>query len=554
MKKNRAISTILMLTMLTGCGMASQNELAKMTESGEQIEVMVELPDGAEELSGTTGAWKPLAELNSNKDIRTLIDYLVGTISYRESIHDLPSKNGVIYVNAQTEEWEPNNTLMEVYKNKNFLDIWNNSEIEDILKKSLLQYYTDLDETDGMEAMKAVAINAYFNLFPEDTINRESDGDDILTRADFYTGLAKATLKAEENLEVTDDMKEKLGEKAQVAYFALVKDKSYLDLESGSMNENTFYSPITRAEAIYGIVKSVYENELNSLEVTDSTKNYKDVKNAGNMAKKADTIGKEQYKSANLSYMLQNQEKGVDEELYKAFAVAYNKGMIAIEEDSRWDEPITKKEALNMFINAFSEQGTTVACDTGVSTQQKAELASEHDTEAYKVERSLVEWFGIEPCMGYHQFMKKYGEQVEYILSLENQTTYVTYKHMILEGENTLDGVAQQIEVELARTEERKAIRAQAEAEAQAQAEAQARAQARAQAQAQAEAQARAQAEAQAQAQQNTVDTNTNTGEGQVKFRNINGIDINIAEGGVGKNEHAPAAMDNMGLKDSGNE
>lgn len=94
--------------------------------------------------------------------------------------------------------------------------------------------------------------------------------------------------------------------------------------------------------------------------VTGKEKAFNDTKNAGDIALKVgfkqkdketkQIIEKDRWQSYTLAFMLQNPDKGMQEELYKSMVVAKDLKLID-GEDSRWDEPIGKAEAIQLIMN-----------------------------------------------------------------------------------------------------------------------------------------------------------------------------------------------------------
>lgn len=374
--KQREVKTLLMMMAVmqfTGCGVATSKELVSMLSSGEQIEICVTLPEGEQELQGSPVEWKELSYLTDQEDLRKKIDDILGILVYGDS------KNGVLYVNPETEKWEPNNTLEAVYKNKAYTEMMEDDDVKEEISKAVQEAYTDVDDTSDPTEVQLAAINAYFNIFPADEEKAEFNGNSYLTRAQFMTGLVKAHMQAQTDLKASAEATEQLGDSEYTAYEGLIDDKAYLDASSKSLNKSSFNGLITRAEVAYMLVKTYYEDELDSVDVEAKDSCYIDVKNAGNMAEDADTVGKEQYKAANLSYMLENTDKGLDEDLYKAMVVAYNHKLFGNSEESRWNEPITKVEALKAIVGIYEEAGTTIKCQNGMNQEVDISDASLDD-------------------------------------------------------------------------------------------------------------------------------------------------------------------------------
>lgn len=365
--------------MISGCGSNVSRELESMLNSNEMISVSVALPDSAQKLRGTLLDWKPLAENSDQYDLRKAIDDSFGVIPFANS------KNGVLYVNPETEEWEPNNTLEAVFKNKAYHEVAEDEDVVEEISKAVAEAYTDLDDKSSTEEIQLAAINAYFNLFPADEDTNEFNGGAYLTRGQYMCGFARAHLQAQNGIKASEDTIKQVGDSQYAPYAELVSDSAYLDIASGSLNEENMNGLITRAEVAYMLAKTYYSDEMDA--ATKKSKTYSDVKDAGDMAEKAETTGKQQYKAANLAYMVENPKDGLDEDLYKAMVVAYNHGFFGNTSESRWDEPITKEEALQAFVNVYTDLGTTIKCQNGKSKSvSAADIDVNNVTEAYTYE------------------------------------------------------------------------------------------------------------------------------------------------------------------------
>lgn len=365
--------------MISGCKGNASRELESMLNSNEMISVSVALPDSAQKLQGTLLDWKPLAENSDQYDLRKAIDDSFGVISFANS------KNGVLYVNPETEEWEPNNTLEAVFKNKAYHEVAEDEDVVEEISKAVAEAYTDLDDKSSTDEIQLAAINAYFNLFPADEDTDEFNGGAYLTRGQYMCGFARAHLQAQNGIKASEDTIKQVGDSQYAPYAELVSNSAYLDIASASLNEENMNGLITRAEVAYMLAKTYYSDEMDA--ATQKSKTYSDVKDAGNMAEKAETTDKQQYKAANLAYMVENPKDGLDEDLYKAMVVAYNHGFFGNTSESRWDEPITKEEALQAFVNVYTDLGTTIKCQNGKSKSvSAADIDVNNVTEAYTYE------------------------------------------------------------------------------------------------------------------------------------------------------------------------
>lgn len=95
---------------------------------------------------------------------------------------------------------------------------------------------------------------------------------------------------------------------------------------------------------------------------------YADTVNGGNIAVAQKFIEgenkKEHWQSYELSYALQNPDKGCPERMYKALLVANEKGII-VDKDSRWEEGATKEDFLEMLTNAYLALPSQVSAERG---------------------------------------------------------------------------------------------------------------------------------------------------------------------------------------------
>lgn len=111
---------------------------------------------------------------------------------------------------------------------------------------------------------------------------------------------------------------------------------------------------MTRAEYVYLVLNEIYGTE--AVQSQDISSNQDTVTQDCKLNSKiADTLKltptSNQYHSACLQYALQNTDKGVPEELYKAVVMAYEKNIISAE--TRWDEAITKTDAIEILISTM---------------------------------------------------------------------------------------------------------------------------------------------------------------------------------------------------------
>lgn len=367
-----AMTAMLIASQLCGCSSALGKDIESMIADGEQIEIVVDTPEDIKQGEDALPNWEQLAKLTDQEDLRDLIDEQLKIISFGGS------KNGVMYVDPETKDWEPNNTLENVFKNKKFLESFDNSDVQNSIQEEVRKTYCDVDG-ESSDNLRLAALNAYFNIFADDEEAGYFNGDSTLTRAEFMTGLARASEKADKKAKASDKLISALGDSEATVYAEYVVGNSYLDTESKSLDEKTFNGTITRAEAVYMLANKYYSEELKN-ETTDGS-TYSDCKNAGDVIK---TAGEASYvKKVALKVMLDNPTDGIEENLYKALKLAYEHKLLTedgeVVDESRWNEALTKVEALQMIVNVYRDLGTTISCDRGNSDGE--EVAEEKTKE-----------------------------------------------------------------------------------------------------------------------------------------------------------------------------
>lgn len=353
--------------LLNSCAM-SQSELLKMYERQQAIEIEVAYPENQEQGTEKELNWVELAFLDTYPEFRDIFDDTLGI-----TIQGQNGKNGVVYVDLNSNHTN-NSTLRYAFANAKFHSVfWNNTEAMEKLTEAAENIYSDIS-TPSMA--KYAIINAYFNIFPDAEPNY-FNGNQTLTRGEFLAGLFRAEtpvsdLQSDYNFESAVDP---AGTDPSTDFASQLQDYSYLTLEDQNLNSGTYQGTITRAEAVYTIVKLYYADEYSR--TTGSESSYNDAKNAGDLALKAGfkvqdketgaITSKNYWKSYELSYALQNADKGLPTDLYRALVVAKNHNLI-IGSESRWDDGLTKSEAIQLITKVYESLGTYISADRGNST------------------------------------------------------------------------------------------------------------------------------------------------------------------------------------------
>lgn len=339
------ITAVIIVSQLMGCAAVSKSELLSMIDRGEEIEIEVAVPTFAEQKQGEQFSeltWEELASLDTVKDLRKAWDNkLLITITDT-------GKNGMLYVNESGENIN-NNTLRVALHNREFLKQLDDKAVLKEMADLVRSQYADIDETDSDIKAVYIGINGYFNLLP-DAIPNYSNADSTITQAEFMAMVMRAETAVNDELAEDMDFTNAVGESEFNRYAQEVVDSSYLDIESKSLNNQAYNNSITRAEAIYLLMNRYFSDELESVDTKGVA--FNDCKDGGNIGEKQQFTGKDRAKLYELAYMLQNGVVSTD--LYKAIVLANEKGIIL--GNTRWDEAITKSEALEMLIKTLRQE------------------------------------------------------------------------------------------------------------------------------------------------------------------------------------------------------
>lgn len=326
---------------MSGCG---QSDLLKGINNHEMIEIEVAAPINQEQGEETSIEWEKLALLETNPTLRKAWDDTLGITGSGET------KNGILYVNADGQQ-DPNNTLRVAIHNREFAKLFESEDGIESLATATFDNYADLDVENELQAAY-MGVNGYFNLLPDATPNY-CNPDSTLTRAEFMAMVMRASTPVYE-ISVDSEFATAVGQNDLNIYAQEVADYSYLDLGSKSLNNLTYNGTITRAEAMYLLASMVYSNDLANVDL--ATASFTDAKDGGNIAEEQKFIEnateKDYWKSYELTYAIQNPDGGLPTDLYKALVVAEQKGILDTTE-TRWDEGLTKSEAVEFIINAF---------------------------------------------------------------------------------------------------------------------------------------------------------------------------------------------------------
>lgn len=363
-----AVFAVVLAMQMTGC----KNNID--TEKPVVIDVSVSDSDVEPKAELT---WTELGKLTTYEKMRTTVD-----TAFDNAMADDGLKYGPFYIDKDGNQCT-NNTLKVVLGNRYVAEMFatgGNVDIEKVdssnlgaieipeettegtetaeeessamtksINNSLDTVYTDLSDSDYTPAL----FNAYFNLLPDSTPNYFNGGD-TLSRAEAMALVTRATTPVQ-SLTAEDAFTsavEGTDYDQYINYAAQQNANSYINTNDKSLTADNFKGAMSRAEFIYLIMNEVYGTEnVQSYDTTSSA--LKDCTNAGDLSAELKIAGSDRQNGYTLSHSLKNVDKGVTEELYKPLAMAVDKGIITPE--TRWNEGITKSEAIEIVVNAFSQ-------------------------------------------------------------------------------------------------------------------------------------------------------------------------------------------------------
>ena len=370
------ITMLIIASQLMGCSSVSQSEMLQMINQGDAIEIEVAVPLNQEQGTEKTVEWTQLDQLTSQPELRSSMENIFKIVAFGDN-----SKNGVFYVNLDGEQ-DGNNTLYNVFANNKFREgYWNNVAVQRELAQASAENYADIDYEEGNYKRAMLAgINGYFNIL-NDSETGYANMDSTITRLEAMSALFKAENPVTDTLSEDSEFREAVdaGNTNEYTIFASnLSEQSYLDISSGSLDSHTANGTITRGELVYMIVQEYFKTEYDNVDIKGEC--YADTVNGGNIAVVQKFIEgenkKEHWQSYELSYALQNPDKGCPERMYKALLVANKKGIIA-DKDSRWEEGATKEDFLEMLTNAYLALPSQVSAERGTG---EAPVQSEEPT------------------------------------------------------------------------------------------------------------------------------------------------------------------------------
>lgn len=338
----------------------SESSLSSDEQSAENSSDLSEQQDETQEI--TPFEWQTISELAKYPTIRKATNTAL----------NIQSGKGSIYIDLEGHQ-QLNNTLLNALRNREFGETQlNDSAITNQITLAVNETFTDIEESDE----KAAFFNSYWYLLPDEAGEvAEFKGSQTLTRAQAMTLVMRAITPVEDGRKPKTDsaFTAAVGDTVYTDYASYVNSKAYLNITDNTLNEGYFNGKMSRAEYIYLCLNSVFSaDELNSIEV-----------NAANLddcvkRKVNDLAGAELLRIEDL---IANPDNGVPESLYNVIARANVLGIISSE--TRWDEPIAKTEAVDMFVATVQAYNGKYGYVVDLETAQANEALKEKAKVSY---------------------------------------------------------------------------------------------------------------------------------------------------------------------------
>lgn len=380
------LALALVVGQLTGCAGTTQEEMNSLVSSEPTIEI--EVPTLSEETE-TPEETMETEEVVVKEEALPLLWTILGRNStypeFRRDINDalgIENHQGSIFVDLEGNH-EMNNTLYNALRNKVFIqDQLENADIKEELELSTNEIFTDLEVDDIMAAM----FNSYWSLLPDESGEdvTEFKGSTPLTRAQAMTLVMRAITPVTESgkPDSNSEFTQSVGETIYTDYASYMNDKCYINTSDSSLVAENFNSSMTRAEYIYMVMNTVYGTDaINSYDV--SKVELSDCKDGGSIAETQGYTGTNGC-ALNLDFMVNNPNGGLETSMYKAVAMASDLAIIPAE--TRWDEAVTKTEAIDIFVAAVKTLTPTTEETSGINEEE----LREHGKQWYAEYKDMV--------------------------------------------------------------------------------------------------------------------------------------------------------------------
>ena len=331
-KRSAVFIAAVLAISLTACSNKRDTDASKKaaasTSTAENAAAATAEDSTAEEEKPELLKWTELSKLDTYSDFRAEFDKAFNIKTEGNT------KSGCIYV-GEEDKPESNNTLFGALNNKDVRAYISDKAVIDTLTGAIEKEYTDLKEEDKLAAI----YNAYFDILPTDLA--AFNGSSTLTRSQAMALVMRAStpVTASGEPENYTSFTDKAGLTSYTP-FAAAEDKNvYISTETG-FDSATAEGSMTRGEYIYLVMNSIYGTD--EISKTDTAK-----------SKLTDCTELQSPTGTNaeiLTSALKSPDKGAPTEIVKALIKANSIG--AIDPETRWDEAITKTEAIDIYVNS----------------------------------------------------------------------------------------------------------------------------------------------------------------------------------------------------------
>ena len=355
------LTLIIMASSLMGCASVDKEQVGDiLSNSSSSVEIEVSEPvdslggdiDNNQSEAVSELAWTKLLFINKYNTLRKIVDSQLG----------IQDGKGSIYINLSGNQ-DVNNTLYNALRNKQFAGIQLQDEIILMnIKAGANSEFSDLEESDEFAAV----INGYWDILPDASGEvTEFKGSSTLTRAQAMTLVMRAVTPVENGgvPKSNNSFTASVGESIYTDYASYVDSHSYLNSADNTLSSANFNGSMTRGEYVYLVLNTIFSaDELSTIDISTVTLSDCTLNDTDNSDNKA----------TNLANALQNPDSGLSADLYNAIAQA--NALKIIPSDTRWDEAITKTEAINIFVDTVQAYNEiySYATDSDTPTENEA--------------------------------------------------------------------------------------------------------------------------------------------------------------------------------------
>ena len=377
------LTMVMLSSMLFGCSAATKEETYNMLQQSTEIELEYADLETVDNKEISSLDWIELGNLTTYKDLRASWDKILGITG------STGAKSGMLYKNWEGETQD--NYLAEVILSTEFVDFVSNEDNYNKLVDAVRDNFTDSDDLTD-EQLFSIGLNAYFSLLPMQD-EAETYANSYVSRAQFLALITRATNPV--SVQESGDYKTYLsqlettaGESIYNQAVAFSLPYSYLSTEDGSLNSKTYDSAISRGEAIYTIIDMLYgEDELATIDVDESSNAFTDTKNCGDILTEQGLKSK----AEEISYAVQNPDKGCPEDIYKTLVKAQELGLIGSE--TAWDEAITLSDAIILYYNTALSKLETTTTSNGNSKDTNTETSKIPESEGWTDYKKTADYY-----------------------------------------------------------------------------------------------------------------------------------------------------------------